>query len=218
MKRGCVAAPTTNLNLVNLIREGADSKAWASFVTIYGPFIFHMCRQCGLNDAEASDTTQNVFIKVWRSISRFDHALESGTFRGWLSVLTRNEIASTWKWLNRAGRGPGGTRARDGLDALIVRWEDGGWEEEFAAHIHRTALARIRAHCTKRTWTIFKRTWIDGCPAARVAQAMGLSVDRVFEAKCRVLKRFREEVARLAEESAAMVPLKDIWAHSPEQC
>jgi RNA polymerase sigma-70 factor (ECF subfamily) len=128
-----------------------------------------------------------------------------GQFRGWLCRLAQNEIADAWRRLRRLRRDPG----RDAVpEPPPVRWEDGAWEEAFGAYIHRLALDRVRARVGKRTWILFKLTWFVGCPPERVARRFGLPVGRVFEAKCRVLARFRQEVRALAEEAAALVPVE----------
>jgi len=45
----------------------------------------------------------------------------------------------------------------------------------------------------------FRRFGVDGVPAGRVAEELGLSENAVFLAKSRVLKRLREEAGDLLE-------------------
>ncbi len=207
MVKGSPGFPTS-ASLVFRIRDPHDGKAWKEFVEIYGPFIYGLCLRYRLNEAEAADVTQNVFLQVLRSIRSFEYQPERGRFRGWLGVLTRNEIANAWNRINRVARGQGKLVTLGLPEHQVVHWEDGVWEEELAAYIHRVALERTRVHFTKRSWVIFKLTWIVGCRASRVAERLDLPIERVFEAKSRFLKRFREEVAHLAEDAVALVPLE----------
>jgi hypothetical protein len=47
------------------------------------------------------------------------------------------------------------------------------------------------------TWQAFRRFALDGQPATKVAEEMGLTVNAVIQSKARVLKRLREEAGEL---------------------
>jgi RNA polymerase sigma-70 factor (ECF subfamily) len=47
------------------------------------------------------------------------------------------------------------------------------------------------------TWAAFQRVAVDGLPAARVAEELGLSENAVLQAKSRILKRLRQEAGDL---------------------
>ncbi|MFO0953952.1 MAG: sigma factor [Isosphaeraceae bacterium] len=82
----------TRISLLARIRDASDEPSWNLFVRVYGPFIYGMCRKAGLDEAGAADATQNVFVRVYRSIRAFEYHPERGRFRGWLCRLTRNEV------------------------------------------------------------------------------------------------------------------------------
>lgn len=46
------------------------------------------------SEAEASDLTQEVFIKVWKNLSRFD---SSKNFKTWLFTIARNTVIDHWR-------------------------------------------------------------------------------------------------------------------------
>lgn len=197
----------TRLSLILRVRDRDDRQAWSEFVEVYGPFLYAICRKAGLGPEDAADATQNVFVRVLRVIGEFDYRRDRGRFRGWLGTIARHEIAEAWERRQRekeAARGWAPQRS-----APLV-WEDGLWEEAFAAHVLRVALDRTRARTTKRAWVIFKLTWLVGCTADKVGRRLGVPVARVFETKCRVLRLFREEVLALADDASALVPLRAI--------
>lgn len=193
----------TRASLIARVRDLHDQQAWDEFVAAYGPFIYRICRRAGLDQADAEDTTQDVFTGVLKAIAEFDYQRERGRFRSWLKTIARHEIADSMARRERARR-PLQTPPAAGAHAAF--WEDGFWEEALGTHIRRTALERVRRRTTKRAWVIFKLTWMVECPAERVAKRLNLPVARVFESKCRVLKQFKQEVAVLAEDAAALVP------------
>ena len=62
------------------------------------------------------------------------------------------------------------------------------------------ALARCRPHFEEPTWRAFELAWLQKRPAAEVAEALGLPIDKVYVAKSRVLGRLEQEVRDLAED------------------
>src|SRR3954463_2930791 len=86
------------------VSGGLDrSASWDEIVDRHGARVFRLAyRLCG-NRADAEDLTQDVFIKVFRSLDTYT----PGTFEGWLHRITTN------LFLDRARR-----RARIRFDAL----------------------------------------------------------------------------------------------------
>jgi RNA polymerase sigma-70 factor (ECF subfamily) len=60
-------------------------------------------------------------------------------------------------------------------------------------------MQRVRGDFAPATWQAFRRHILEGEPAARVAEALGLSLNSVLLAKSRVLKRLRQELTGLVE-------------------
>ena len=60
--------------------------------------------------------------------------------------------------------------------------------------VTRRALELIRAEFEERTWRAFWRTTIDERPSPEVAAELGMTKQAVRQAKCRVIRRVREEL------------------------
>ena len=65
--------------------------------------------------------------------------------------------------------------------------------------LHRRGLELIQGEFAERTWKAFWRVAVDGCTPADVADELGLSVNSVYLAKSRVLRRLREELGDLLD-------------------
>ena len=76
--------PTTRPSLLFRLRDSRDHAAWVEFVSLYEPVAYRLLRRHGLQDADARDVMQDLFMAVGRSIQRWDADRELGTFRGWL--------------------------------------------------------------------------------------------------------------------------------------
>ncbi len=200
------SGPPTRPTLIWRIRNAQDHEAWKEFVRIYTPLIFGHCLRKGLQPADAEDVTQDVFTKVSQAIGKFDYRPEKGRFRAWLGKVVASAIRRSQSrprqldgWADMDVDSP--------LDVQEARAEDSAWTEEFSHHIYQTALARVRPCFEEQSWQIFELLWCHDLPPVEVARRLGLSLESVFVAKHRVLKRLQQEVLHLAEDSALFVNL-----------
>src|SRR5580700_4699869 len=93
--------PTTRASLLLRLRDSQDHEAWVEFVSLYEPVAYRLLRRHGLQDADARDLTQELFMAVGRSIARWDPAKDRGSFRGWLRRVARNLVIN---WLKKSER------------------------------------------------------------------------------------------------------------------
>jgi RNA polymerase sigma-70 factor (ECF subfamily) len=70
---------------------------------------------------------------------------------------------------------------------------EAGDPREVADLVLPIGLELLRAEFESRTWEAFRRVAIEGQPSARVAIELGMSVEAVYQAKSRVLRRLRQE-------------------------
>ncbi len=79
----------TRMTLIARLKDREDGRAWKEFVEIYMPVVYGLVVRSGLQDADASDVTQEVFRSIARSIDGFQCERSKGSFRGWLMTVTR---------------------------------------------------------------------------------------------------------------------------------
>ena len=155
-----------------------------------------LARVPGLGD-EADDLAQEVFLVVVRELPRFERRRE-GSFRAWLRQVTVNRARSHWR---RRRRMPAvGLDPADGfLDRLEAPDSDLAreWDQDHDRHVVERLLAVVQPDFQPTTWEAFRRFAVDGMPAARVAEELGLTENAVLLAKSRVLKRLRAEAGDL---------------------
>ena len=195
----------TRPSLLMRLKNARDDAAWSQFLEIYAPVVYRYCRRRGLQDGDACAVTQEVMAQVARTAPQFDYHPERGRFRDWLGVLARNKLIDHARTAARAARLVNGSALDP--DKIAANGADSDWSEEFDAQLYRAALERIRTHFEPTSWRAFELTWVDGEPAASAARALGISVDTVYVAKSRILKRLREEVLALADELPVYSPL-----------
>ena len=151
--------------------------------------------------ALASVTSQPTWPKRFSSScsarSRVDRKRE-GSFQAWLRQVTVNKIRNY-----RRKRYRRAAVALDPADGFLKRLSDpkddlaGEWDWDHDKHAVEQLLAVVRPDFTPATWKAFQRFGVEGVPAERVAEELGLSENAVILAKSRVLKRLREEAGDL---------------------
>jgi RNA polymerase sigma factor (sigma-70 family) len=74
-------------DLVARARSG-DKQAWDALVDRYSPLIWSICRRYRLDDADAEDVSQNVWLQL---VDQIDTIREPAALPGWLATTTRRE-------------------------------------------------------------------------------------------------------------------------------
>ena len=148
---------------------------------------------------DAEDVGQEVFRAVARKIQDFQHGGPGQTFRGWLRTITRNKVADLMRAYRAKGRGAGW---EENYLAQIPAEESAADELSAADEnklVVRRAVELLRAEFEARTWQAFWRVTVDGDCPDDVARELGMTVNAVYLAKSRILRRLRAEFAGLIE-------------------
>lgn len=196
--------PVTRHTLIAKLGDRANTAAWAEFVTLYEPLIRRLARRKGLQEADAGDLCQEVFRVVAGAIDAWDPDPARGSFRGWLSRITRNLLIN---FLTRPKNRPIGSGSTSVLEFLEAQpTTDPAATALFDAEYHwrlfECAASAVQAEFTAPTWLAFWRTAVEGRPPAEVAAELGLSVGAVYVARSRVLARLKRNLERRKSESA----------------
>jgi RNA polymerase sigma-70 factor (ECF subfamily) len=189
---------STSRTLITGLRAN-DAAAWDRLVTLYAPLVCHWCRQQGLAESEWADLLQEVFQAVAAHMGRFRKDRTGDTFRGWLRTITRNKIADVYRKRSVQPQAMGGTSAYLQISRVPAPSASLS-EDELASDVVaereliQRALRLIREEFEERTWRAFWLTSVENQAATEAASALGMSAGAVRVAKCRVLRRLREEL------------------------
>jgi RNA polymerase sigma-70 factor (ECF subfamily) len=193
--------PTTRPSLLFRLRDSQDYAAWVEFVSVYEPVAYRLLRRHGLQDADARDVMQDLFMAVGRSVERWDPARERGTFRGWLRRVARNLVINWLKQNERRAVAIGGSDLQSMLDLLPA--DTDAETLEFDRELRRASFQRaamqVRDEVQPTTWQAFWETAVLGASPADAAKRLQMEVGAVRVAKCRVLARLRVAVSQFEE-------------------
>jgi RNA polymerase sigma factor (sigma-70 family) len=76
-------------DLVTRARAG-ERQAWDELVERYAPLIWSICRRFRLENADAEDVGQAVWLNL---VARLDHLRDPAALPGWLATTTRRECS-----------------------------------------------------------------------------------------------------------------------------
>jgi RNA polymerase sigma-70 factor, ECF subfamily len=192
----------TSRSLLERVRAD-DAAAWDRLVSLYAPLVLYWCRGRGLQDADAADVFQEVFLAVATHLGDFHKNHPGDTFRGWLRTITSNKILDHFRRRRRDPGGVGGSEAQDRLAILAAPFmpeEASVADDQAERGLFYRALEFVRGEFEPKTWQAFWLTAVEDRLASEVADMLGMSAGAVRVAKSRVLHRLREELGDLVEQ------------------
>jgi RNA polymerase sigma-70 factor (ECF subfamily) len=182
----------TPVSLLNQLRTPGRAQAWNRFAQLYTPLLYDWARRLGLQDSDAADLVQEVFVVLVRQLPGFRY--EPGkSFRGWL----RTVLANKWRDRRRVQVPVTGAAALTDLAAPdeVAEIE----EAEYRHYLVGRALELLRPEFPAATWQAFQAYGLAGRAVAEVAAELNTSVNAVYLAKSRVLRRLRQELEGLLD-------------------
>ena len=185
---------TTSVTLLERLRLPGEEQAWRHFVELYAPLILDWSRRIGLNATDSEDLVQDVLTTLVHKLREFDYD-RNQSFRGWLRTITTNRGRD---FLRRRGLAAG--VALDGmLDPATPNGADVFAEAEYRRQLVSRALDLMQTEFESNTWKACWECVVNDRRADDVAQQLGMSVNAVFVAKSRVLRRLRSELLGLLD-------------------
>jgi RNA polymerase sigma-70 factor (ECF subfamily) len=166
--------------------------AWHDFVDRYGIRILGWCRKQGLSREASEDITQEVLLRLHRSMRGYDR---NQSFRGWLYVVTMNAITD----LRTSLRSVGGQVQPEIEEFLASSEEVANFVAERDAF--SVAMERTKMRCPSRHWDVFCLREYQGLDYTDIAQLTGLQAGVLMNYVSETKKIFAEEWSKLNADS-----------------
>lgn len=204
-------SPTNSRQMTSLsLLEGVklrDAEAWRRMVRVYTPLVRHWCRRGGLAQQHVDDLLQETFAAVVRGLPTFNKnpdetRPQGGSFRGWLRTIVGRKLIDFARARADSVAAGGGSDAQLRLNQMADPLSTTTDEAEEAVEtglIFRAAVDLIGTEFEPATARAFWLTTVEDRAPDDVATELGLSVNAVYKAKSRVLRRLREVLSGLEE-------------------
>jgi RNA polymerase sigma-70 factor (ECF subfamily) len=188
----------THMTLLGRLRTVPDDPvAWREFVDRYGGKIYTWCRAWGLQEADAQDVTQVVFLNLTTRLRKFEYD-SRGSFRAWLKTVTHHAWHDFLQKRRQPGQRASNDASGDRLAAIEARDDlSNRLLELIDEELLQAAASRVRLRIEPRTWEAFHLLAIQGQSGAQAAMQLGMKVATVFVARSKVQKMLAEEIKRL---------------------
>lgn len=190
---------TTHASLLLRLSEGSDKGAWVEFFDRYSELIRGFARRQNVPPTECDDILQDVLVALTRSMPGFSYDPAKGKFRSYLKTVVLRAIF-------RRSRQKSGNVPLENVEAIVSRQSgddatEALWETEWRQYHLRLAMKSISIEFSPADRHAFERYAVAGDDARNTADSLGISVDQVYQAKSRILRRLEEIIEQqVAEE------------------
>lgn len=191
---------TISSSLLGGIKDSQED-AWRRMSLLYAPLIYLWCRQKHLQPSDAEDVVQEVLRTVVLRVAEFERTRAEGSFRGWLRTITRHKVGDFIRATQRRSQVSADITLFEPIAAPSEPPEEAAGDTIAAETrlIFNRVLELVRAGFEERTWQAFLRVVMDGVAPQDAADELGMSVESVYQAKSRILRRVRDELRELGK-------------------
>lgn len=184
---------STSISLLQRLKSQNGDADWPRFVALYAPLIFYWARSQGTSAADSEDLVQDVMTVLVRKLPEFDYD-GNRSFRGWLRTITLNRHRDLLR--RRAAR----PEAQQTVETLNLDTADDVElfaERQYRRHLARRAMELMQTEFEARTWKACWESTVSDRSAEEIASELDMTVNAVYLAKSRVLRRLRADLAGL---------------------
>ena len=177
---------SSTADLVTRAKNG-DSQAWDALVERFAPLIWSICRRCRLNDADAEDACQAVWLGL---VDQLGNLRDPAALPGWLVTTTRRECIRVQRAACRLSAG--GQVLDENIpdeQAAMVDHELLTAERNAAL---RDAFARLPPNCQRLLGLLIADPPV---PYAEISARLSMSVGSIGPIRGRCLDRLRHDSA-----------------------
>jgi RNA polymerase sigma-70 factor (ECF subfamily) len=184
---------STHTTLLTRLSEGVDPRAWKEFHDRYVALIRSFARRYGMQPVDCDDVAQEVLLNLSRAMKSFQYDPSKGRFRAYLKTLTLHTIFRNLR--QKKDHGPLEVNEVEEKAAATDPEVEAMWEDEWRHYHIRLAMGRLGKEFSEKDRMAFSEYALMDRSATETAESLGLSVDQVYQAKSRILKRLGDLVS-----------------------
>lgn len=193
---------STPASLLDRLRDRHADADWRRFHDIYAPLLHRWLKTHRVPASDQDDVVADLLTVLVAKVPDFSHTGRKGAFRAWLRRILVFRVKEYWR--NRATRPADLAAGGDGDRHLDFLAQDDhelsrGWDEEHDRYVVARLLAAIRGEFSESLWRAFDLYAMQGRPADEVAADLGTTLNAVYLARAKILRRLRVEGAGLVD-------------------
>jgi RNA polymerase sigma-70 factor (ECF subfamily) len=188
----------THATLLARVAAGTDAAAWQEFCNRYAALIQGFAQRQGLQEADCDEVVQESLLALAKAMPNFEYDRSKGKFRSYLKTIVLHEI------FRRSRQKHGEVLLGEVDDEVAQAAADSEiervWEAQWRQYHIRQAMSVIEMEYNEKDRAAFEAYAVAGREAAEVAAELALSVDQVYQAKSRIMKRLSQIIQQQVEE------------------
>jgi RNA polymerase sigma-70 factor, ECF subfamily len=186
---------STSSSLLLRLRRPGEQAAWRRFIDLYTPLLYYWACRMGLPSQDAADLVQDVFVTLVQKMPAFQYD-PGKSFRSWLRTVAENRWRDA---LRKRAAVPPNAGDAPLADAAVPDDAAAVWEAEYRQHLLGWAVQLMRSDFEEKTWKACWALVVEGKSGADAAAELGMSIEAVYAARSRVLRRLRQELDGLMD-------------------
>jgi RNA polymerase sigma-70 factor (ECF subfamily) len=163
-----------------------DDEAWDRLDRVYRRLVCWWCLKSEIPARDVDDVVQDVFVAVARGLATYEHK----SFLGWLWTITKRRIQDYWRHRNEGPIGLVGSTIEETL--AYVEGESSSTVDQATKIVFDAIVSLVRSEFSDEDWHAFWSVVVEGKPPVAVAKELGVTRNKVYLAKSRILRRIRE--------------------------
>lgn len=178
-----------------------EVEAWDRFYQVYNPLIryYIIINHLPLAEEDVRDCVQEIWKELIVRLPRFRTDPTRARFSTWLRILARNKAVDVLRRQRRASFDRYGHHVLASLPSEQKDDPGAHCEQADTQDEYRKVLGNLSRQLPRRTELILRLRWIEGCPVADIAAALGLTIPQVWTLNHRGVKRLRQLLTRSAK-------------------
>ena len=179
----------TDTELLISCRQGNES-SWQALVDRYQRLIYAIPRRAGLNEDQAGEVFQEVFLTLFQKLNEIN---EPDRLHAWLVTTARRK---TWRLLSKE-RSSQSRKTDDAVDEALAVVDNAPLPDEALVRLEeqhriRTALAELDPRCRELLTMLYYQP--EPPPYSKIAAALGTPEGSIGPTRARCLKKLMKLV------------------------
>ncbi|EDM25648.1 probable RNA polymerase sigma factor Y [Lentisphaera araneosa HTCC2155] len=191
----------TRQTLLCKLIDSNDEKSWDDFVKYYEGYIYVVICNFNVDEDTAEDLLQDVLLKIWKSLPKYEYRKGECTFRTWLCLVIKSIVFNHFRKRSTKNQNQNISHEEllNNLESITEPEIDKIAELEWKSYISSMAWENIKSEFNASTIEVFELS-LEQDDNALIAKKFAISVSSVRVYKSRVRKVLLREMSRLNEE------------------
>lgn len=186
--------------LVGQLRSGEHFRAcWGELHERFWPFLVQRGMDCGLKSADAKDVASQVMMRLPYQLQAEKYDEQKGDFEAWLTTVIKNAVKDYLKSrANRERQHSLDDSHYDGIVSKLAALESVATLASELCHLYDSCLLAcaldVRGRVTEWEWKAFFRTAVRKIAAKEVAEQLGTTQAKVYQATYKVRRLLEQAI------------------------